>query len=118
AARLEFLESPSEFYGYNNEDTGFELFVVALDDDGARHVDVSGGLISEFETDIVGAAGRLYGTNGSVIDPDAFTLIGTIPATGPIAVDAETGRAFVYSDGQIQVVDLNTHQILGVVQLP
>jgi hypothetical protein len=118
ASRLEFLDSPSEFYGFNHEDTGFEVFRLSLDEDGVRSIDASGGLIGGFETDIVGAAGRLYGTDGSVVDPERLALVGRFPLEGAVAIDPESGRAFFHRAGDIRIVDLNTFEILASVHVP
>ncbi|HEX8317378.1 IPT/TIG domain-containing protein [Longimicrobium sp.] len=113
--RIEFLESASVLYGYNNAHTGFEFFTMAVDAAGVRHSHTTGGLVSGFYTDIFGEAGRIYGTNGAVVDAERRTRVGTIGGGTAITVDARLGRAFVLADGGIVVYDLNTFQQLGTV---
>jgi hypothetical protein len=116
-ARIEWLESPDAFYGYNNAHTGFEFFTIGVDAAGARHLTTNGGLISGFYTDIVGAAGRIYGTDGSVVDAERRVRLGSFTADGPLAVDPQTGRIFVPRSGGVQVYDMNTFQYLGAIPI-
>ncbi|HSJ23860.1 MAG TPA: IPT/TIG domain-containing protein, partial [Longimicrobiales bacterium] len=100
ASRIEFLESPSELYGFNNLSTGFDFFVLAVDEAGARHVRSVEGLIYGFSTDIIGAAGRIYSTNGAVVDAGRGVRIGTAGAGYAVAADPVTGRLFyLLTDG-------------------
>jgi hypothetical protein len=113
--RIEFLESASVLYGYNNAHTGFEFFTMTVDAAGVRHSITTSGLVSGFYTDIFGESGRIYGTNGSVVDAERRTRIGTIGGGTAIMVDAQLGRAFVLGESGIAVYDLNTFQQLGMV---
>lgn len=115
--RIEFLESPSVLYGYNNSHTGFEFFTMGVDAAGVRHTVTTSGLISGFYTDILGESGRIYGTTGSVVDAERRVRVGTIGSGHAIAVDARLGRAFVLADAAIHAYDLNTFQLLGSVPL-
>lgn len=116
--RIEFLESASVLYGYNNAHTGFEFFTMTVDAAGVRHSVTSSGLVSGFYTDIVGESGRIYGTNGAVVDAGRRVRLGQIGGGSALAVDARLGRAFVLADGGINVYDLNTFQLLGSVPVP
>jgi hypothetical protein len=116
ANRLEVLDSPSVMYGYNNAHTGFEFFTLGVDASGIRHLNATGGLIGGFYTHIVGAAARIYGTDGSIVDAERRVKIGSFPA-GSYALlpDPATGRAFMMVGGGIAVYDLNNFQLLGTV---
>lgn len=116
--RIEFLERPDVLYGYNNAHTGFEFFNIGIDAAGARHVTTNGGLIGGFITDIVGAAGRIYGTDGSVVDPERRIKLGSFGGGSPIAVDPAAGRLYAMRAGGIAVIDLNTFQLLAAVPWP
>jgi hypothetical protein len=120
--RIEFLESPSVLYGFNNAHTGFEFFTIGVDAAGARHLIATGGLISGFYTNIVGAAGRIYGTDGSIVDAERRVRIGTFGQGGSIAIDTELGRAYILNNligaSQLSVYDLNTFGFLGSVSFP
>ena len=117
-SRIEFLDSPTTLYGYNNESGGFQLFTIGIDATGARHLNSTGGLLSGFSTNITGAAGRIYGTNGSIVDADRRTRVALFPAVGDaMLVDAAAGRAFILTSTGIAVYDLNTFQHLGTISL-
>lgn len=117
--RIEVLESASVVYGYNNAHTGFEFFTMGVNAAGIRHSVVTGGLLSGFGTDIVGAAGRIYGTDGSVVDAERATRLGRLGTGGAgVAVHPALGRAFVLTGTGIAVYDLNTYQLLGTVPAP
>jgi trimeric autotransporter adhesin len=117
--RIAFLASPDTLYGYNNAHSGFEFFTIALDATGARHAFTNGGLIGGYYTQITGGAGRIYGTDGSVVDAQRRTRVGTFGiASSSTAVDPVLGRAFMLVDSGIAVYDLNNFQHLGTVAVP
>ena len=61
--------------------------------------------------------GRLYSAAGQVLDANAGTLIGTMAASGPQAIDSAAGRAFYLTQSagnwQIRAFDLATLQSSG-----
>lgn len=113
--RIEVLESASVLYGYNNAHTGFEFFTMGVDATGVRHSATTGGLVGGFYTDIVGESGRIYGTDGSIVDAERRVRLGSIGGGIALAVDPRLGRAFVLTESGIRVYDLNTFQLLGSV---
>jgi hypothetical protein len=114
--RIEFLASPDTLYGFNNAHTGFEFFTISIDASGARHAFGTGGLIGGFYTQITGAAGRIYGTDGSIVDAERRVKVGSLAASvSSLAVDASLGRAFALVGNAIAVYDLNNFQLLGTV---
>ena len=114
--RIEFLDKPDTLYGYNNAHTGFEFFTIGIDATGARHAFVTGGLIAGFYTQITGGAGRIYGTDGSIVDAERRVKVGAF-STGALSmtVDPALGRAYMLVDAGIAVYDLNNYQLLGTV---
>jgi hypothetical protein len=113
--RIEFLATPDTLYGFNNAHTGFEFFTISIDASGARHVAQTSGLISGFYTQITGASGRIYGTDGSIVDAERRVRVGSIGGSASVTVDAALGRAFALVDAGIAVYDLNNFQLLGTV---
>lgn len=116
--RIEFLGRQNVLYGYNNAHSGFEFFTISIDPSGARHLAIRGGLLSGFFTDIIGANGRIYGTDGSVVDPERLVRLGSFGGGSPVGVDPATGRIFAVRDGGLQVVDMNTFQLLATLPWP
>lgn len=109
-------------YGYNNETTSFDLFAIALEPAGARTLWATGGLVNRFYSRIHGAAGRVYTSNGSVIDPERRARVATILFSGgdprAVAIAPELGRIFDVSGATLSAYDLNNYQLLGSVSVP
>ena len=115
-SRIEFLESASALYGYNNQHTGFEFFTIGVDALGARHLNATSNLISGFSTNIAGGAGRIYGSDGSVVDAELQIRMGGLAGSGSaVLVEPTTGRAYMLTTSGITVYDINTFQSLGTV---
>ena len=91
---IEFSDSASTLYGYNNETTDFGFRTMSVDTAGVTTTNTTGSLITGFSTDIAFDGGRIYATSGRVIDPVTRTLLGTFSASGPLASDSKKGRTF------------------------
>jgi hypothetical protein len=117
-SRIEFAGSDSLLFGYNNLSTGFNLFTFSVEPTGLRVLRDIGGLITGFSTEIVGAAGRIYATSGTVVDAERQSQAGTMSG-GAVAlhVDPSLGRAFAMFNGRIDVIDINTFLTLGSVPI-
>lgn len=116
--RIEVLDKPDTLYGFNNSHTGFEFFTISIDASGAHYADTTRGLIQGFYTQITGAAGRIYGTDGSIVDAERRVRVGSFPTTSlSTAVDPVLGRAFLLQSDRIEVYDLNNYQLLGTVPI-
>ena len=114
-ARIEFLESPSIFYGYGNNRNFYKF---ELSESAIRLVSFTPHLVTGYDTDIVGSSGRVYGTDGSVTDAELGLHIGSFQQSGALAVDPILGRAFIASGTTIGVFDLNTLERLVNVAVP
>jgi hypothetical protein len=118
---IEFSDSSSKLYGYDNESTGFEFTRMLLGPSGLSVIDNNSNLISGFGVDIEYEGGRIYATSGTVIDPDARTVLGTFPATGPLEADSGVGRTFFVSGSgpnvRISAFDQQTFQLVGFVDV-
>jgi YVTN family beta-propeller protein len=104
-------------YGYNTNTTEFGFRRMAIAADGIYEVDVRGALISDFWVDIVAGGGRVYATNGVVLDPEAGQVLGTIGA-GPVIPDPARGRAYVLRPGEIRAYALDTFTTVDAVAVP
>jgi hypothetical protein len=85
----------SHVYGYNDEDTGFEVYANLVTSTGLQVETRTGGLLSGFYQRLAYDAGRVYTTNGQIIDPVALTRVGTIPlpaTRSAVLPDAQNGR--------------------------
>ena len=117
-SRIEFAGSDSLLFGYNNLSTGFNLFTFSVDASGLQIIREIGALITGFSTEIVGASGRIYATNGAVVDAERQSQAGTISAGATaLYIDASLGRAFAMFSGRIDVIDINTFSTIGSVPI-
>ncbi len=97
---IEFSNSASTLYGYNNETTEFGFRKMAADSNGVTVVATTPNLISGFGLDIKYDSGNglIYSTGGRIINPEAGTIVGTftLPATfgNLVLPDSRTGRVF------------------------
>jgi hypothetical protein len=80
---LEFSATPSRLYGYDDFSSGFEFSRLRVDGSGVTRNDSVGNLIQGYYTDIKFDAGRIYGSDGRAIDPEARVLLGTFPLGDP-----------------------------------
>jgi trimeric autotransporter adhesin len=114
ANRIEFLESPNVLYGFDNLSTGRQFYTLAVSSNGVVHVDQSSELLN-YWSEIVGAAGRIYGSRGDVVDAERGVRLGSAGGGYAVAVDPETGRLFYLTDSGVAVHDMNTFQHLGTI---
>jgi len=124
---IEFSQSASVLYGYNNETTEFGFRRMTVDSSGVTVLDVfdsfMGDLISGFGVDIEFDAGRIYTTSGRAIDPGSRTVVGTFKNSGSLVrPDSGLRRVFFLSSaGSSQATllefDLDTFQFIKSVTL-
>jgi hypothetical protein len=115
---IEFSNSASTLYGYDNESSGFELVKLSIDNSGVKGVTSTNNLISGYAVDMKFSNGLLYATTGRVVDPEARRLIGTFQNGGnAIAVDALQNRVFFINDNVLTAYDASTFLKIGSVTL-
>jgi hypothetical protein len=115
--------SATFLYGYNNETTDFGFRTMVIDASGIRVTHTTGGLIGSFYTRIMGGGGRVYSTNGAIIDPELRVRTGGFSGTGldgttGLHVDPALGRVFFLTSGIIRAFDINTMQEIGAINAP
>jgi YVTN family beta-propeller protein len=76
---IAFGDSSSEFYGYNNWDTGFDYFKFNLDSSGVTVKNSYRSFIYGFGATLSYYNGLLYSSNGYSIDPATDSLAGRFP---------------------------------------
>lgn len=119
ANSIDFGESGSVLYGYNNETSEFGFRTIAVTAEGVRQGRVTGALFHDYEIRIRYASGRVYGTDGGVVDASRHVRVGSFAAGGvSVLPDPVLGRVFILSGGVIRVYDMNTFQLLGTITVP
>ena len=93
-ARMIEAASPTRLWGYNNSNTEFGFRALTVDGSGVREQWVARSLVSGFETDIEYAAGRIFATDGAVLDPEGMRRLGQLAAQGPLAVEPDGSRVY------------------------
>ena len=73
--------SASTLYGYKNSSSGFWFYTLTVDADGVTRTDSTKTAISGFSVDIAYDDGRIYGSNGAVIDALTKAHLGTFQAS-------------------------------------
>ena len=92
--RIEFGEAADVLYGYNNETTEFGLRRNTVTASGVSETWVQSNLISGFGVELEYDAGRIYSTNGAVIDMASRSRVGTLSASGFVRPDAARQRVY------------------------
>jgi hypothetical protein len=118
---IEFDETGSVLYGHDNLSTAFAFRTILVLSDGLQQVRSSDGLITAFYSRIHYGSGRVYSTNGEVIDAERGVRVGNF--SGGLASDAlpdpVLGRVFsVYGNGTLRAWDMNTFTQLGSITIP
>jgi uncharacterized repeat protein (TIGR01451 family) len=72
---------------------------VQINTNGATMLEGIGGMISGYDRDIRYSGGRVFTAGGRVFDPEAHTFISTVPYSGLVAPDANSGRVFYLTGG-------------------
>lgn len=126
---IDFSDSPNVLYGYNNETTEYGFRTMAVSASGVTTTNVASNLISGFGSDFAYDNGRIYATNGRVLDPVTKTLLGTFSASGSCMVPDSSIRKTFFLTGsgstytlrsfcQDTFVPLGTLSITGVSGTP
>jgi hypothetical protein len=89
-------------YTLKNDSSEFGLRKLALNSDGLSQVDFTTHLVNGFV--IQGVNGRIYGSEGSVVDGDTFTLMGNFSRTSTdwFAPDPANNRVYFITSNIVQ----------------
>lgn len=74
----------SVLYGYNNEDTGFDLYEFAVTSTGLEAGADTQSLITGFNTTISAQGGWVFATSGQAVDGLTMQPVGQYAASGPL----------------------------------
>jgi hypothetical protein len=118
-----FNETGTLLYGFNGLSSEFGFHTLEVRSDGLAEVSSASGLLEAYNIRLEYTAGRVYTTNGVVIDAERHLAIGAVSLPLPlfemgVYPDAELGRIFWLTSNQLNVFDMNTLNRLAVVTLP
>jgi hypothetical protein len=103
---ITFSQSPSTLYGYNGDSA--RIVTMAIDPLGVSSANTTTALVPCCPVEIEFDAGRIYVSDGQVIDPVSGTLVGTFPLLTNLSLvkpDSSRGRVFFVS-GELGVLPL------------
>lgn len=128
--RIERSGSASLLYGWDSHSNFGVLHWLDLTPTGVVDSRQAGDLVSHHANDITWYGGRIYGGDGSVVDPETATVIARLfrydpsPQPRAMAPDSTSRRLFVgavitnTTMGYLEAYDLSALTYLGMVDLP
>lgn len=116
------MGSATRMYGYFGELSSFDFVRWNVGDQGVAGGDIIHPM-SGYNIGITYDAGRIYGDNGQVFDPESGAQLGNFPGAKPFAPDGSIGKLFVLAQsgtvGTITAYSVtNNYQPLGSIQVP
>ena len=108
AGAIAFGSDPATLYGYNHEDTGFDLYRFAIDALGISVAASEGNVVSGFNVDIIADGDTIYSTSGKAVDGSLFQILGTysVPSFGgPVLLDKANGAVIFAVANAVDVFD-------------
>jgi len=119
---ITFSASASTLYGYNNETTEFGFRRMALDASGVAVIDATPNMIQGFGVSIEFDAGRVYASNGPVVDPSGPGLAGRyVPVGfgGFVRPDSAANRTFFLMSSPMRILafDQTTFTLVQSISL-
>jgi hypothetical protein len=105
-AGLIYAGEGTSYFGFNNMDTGWQLYELLVTDKGIRVVQEHPNVINQFGVNIAAGGGRIYVSNGVVYDFTAKKALARLPGVGDIAIDTTNRRAY-----QVRPESLMGHQV-------
>lgn len=117
ATRIEAATATTA-YGYNDGSTEYGFRRLVIDATGVREDWVLRSFFSGFANDIEYAGERIFTRSGEVVDPTIPSIVGTLPASGPIAIATELQRSFTATVSGIVVANLATFTVVRTVSYP
>ncbi|HYR06658.1 MAG TPA: IPT/TIG domain-containing protein [Longimicrobium sp.] len=117
---IEFGLRGSTLYGMDNETPDNRYRALQVDGGGVAVTYTGWDLGLKAYADIVFAGGRLYTSQGRVIDTGYNDWAGFFQSIEGAAVrpDVQTGRAFFLTERYIRVSDINTFVLRGTLPIP
>lgn len=123
--RLEGAADPHQLYSLDTYTSGGELQELGVDDDGVSIVQsVEGRFGGIHPFDLRYAAGRLYGSDGRLVDATTLAPLGRFAAEGPVAPWPAVGRVFFidyddqYLRADLRLFDVDTFRQVAAARVP
>lgn len=116
ATTFALSDDGAEMYAYFSLTSDFMFHRYTAGSFGFASGPSSGSLLSGYYTRLAAAGGRIYASNGPVVDAERLVRVGTVGAGEMVTPDAVLGRIFmIESTGVITAYDMNNFSTLGSV---
>lgn len=118
-----FAVSGTNLFTYNGDTTEFGLRKLALNSQGFSEVNFNTNLINGFGQRIAAAGGRIYGSDGAVINADTLTLAGKFRRSSGglwLAPDAANNRVYFLgsgANGSLEITSFDSRNFIQVGSL-
>lgn len=103
---IAFTDDPSKLYGHDGSNTGFDFSTLSIDASGLQVASTVGDLLRGFDVEIIARDGRIYSSDGGVVDPVVPMKLGVVSPGHPVPVPARD-RLLTVSNNKIQEFDLD-----------
>jgi hypothetical protein len=118
-----FNETGTFLYGFNGFSSEFGFHTLEVHPDGLLEVNSTSGLIGSYNVHFDYAAGRVYTSDGNVIDAERRIRLGKFDIGLPVYergvyADPQLGRIFWLTSNILKVFDMNTLSLLASITLP
>lgn len=116
--RLTLSPESNVLFGTNHSTSGFDLYRLRVDSDGvsiAESIPKGGG---EFSSEALFSRGKLYYSNGEMLDGTTLLRAGLLPFEGAVCPDAALDRIYVGHGGGVGIVEASTLRPLGTIPAP
>ncbi len=127
-ATIQWGATASTLYSADGETTAFRLSVLSADANGLTLDNSYDKVFASFFRRIhfSAATGRVYGDEGSVVDPTNGAVVGSLGAAGLVTIDATLNKAWAIpqmpfsgnADLQIRAMNLTTFALIGTLTIP
>lgn len=111
--------SSTTLYGYNNEDTGFDLFELTVTSTGFQVDGDATGVISGFNATIKAQGGWVFATTGQAVVGATSQPAGQFPASGPVWPAPDGTTVWFFTSGPtLQACSRSTFLSTRSIALP
>ncbi|PYS99299.1 MAG: hypothetical protein DMF63_11790 [Acidobacteria bacterium] len=120
---IEHNGTPNTIYAYHDQSTGFYLYKLSVDANGLSVVSSPRNVIYRFNVTMIFDSGRLYCSDGRVVDPETNRQVGQFVlrdgffTSYSVTVDSAARRAYFVSrnDDFVEVFDTDTFNKVGTI---
>lgn len=116
-----FGGSPALIYGYNGLSSSFEFYKITIDATGAANTAVRQNVLGTYGLGLAYASGKVYASDGSVIDPATQSVVGRLPGFNvSISLVPSSDGQVIYTvngSGYAIAADAKTYTALGSVSV-